>query len=345
MTIELPELAAAFGTDQLERGLPTGAAEAVAGLSPVQGEWGLERGLSNLMRMAGPLAGTFLGEGLRTAVTIALIAALCAAACSLTDGMPAQYVRIAAVLGIAALTVTGLQSLMAQGREAIAELDTYSKALLPSMAAAAAASGQPTAAIARQAATAFAGDLFITMSGRLLMPLLYVYAALITLNAALPQDILKRLAGLVKWMVTGLLALGLTAFTAWLAISGVIAGQADSLAVRGAKAALSGAVPVVGGIIGDASEAVVAGAGVIKNTIGVFGLFVVLGTVLSPLIMLGTRYLIFKLGAALCGTVGDETIAGYIDGIAGLYAMLLAIIGAMGVLLIISITSCIMMVG
>lgn len=329
-----------FGVLDVWNAAPESASESTNGLSPDTVAGGVEKGLSNLMRMATKLSKTALGEGLRVAAGIALIAALCAAVGGLFEGVPVQYVRIAAVLGIAALSLTGLQSLLEVGKAAMNEMDTYSKALLPSMAAAAAASGQPASAVARQAATALASDLLITLFDRLLVPLLYIYAALITLNAALPQDILRRLAGLVKWLVCGTLTLGVTAFVMYLTVSGAVSGQADRLAARGAKVAISGMVPVVGGIISDASETVLIGAGVIKNSMGVFGMFVVLGILLSPMLTLGARYLIFKLGAALCGTVGDETIAGYVDGLASLYAMLLGIIGAAGFLLLFSIVSC-----
>jgi len=43
--------------------------------------------------------------------------------------------------------------------------------------------------------------------------------------------------------------------------------------------------------------------------------------------------------------VGDEGIAAYVDDLAGLYAVLLAIVGAAGGLLMVSIVSCILMTG
>jgi stage III sporulation protein AE len=182
----------------------------------------------------------------------------------------------------------------------------------------------------------------ITLYDRLLFPLLYIYAALVTFNAALPHDMVKRLAGLVKWAVTGLLTVTLILFTAYLSIGGAVSGAADAVSVKAAKAALGGAVPVVGGIIGEASEALLLGAGVIKNAAGVFGLLVVLGVVIGPCVALAARYLCIKIAAALTGTLGGEGLAGYVDSLAGLYSMMLGLVSASAFLLIISIIMTIM---
>ena len=71
-----------------------------------------------------------------------------------------------------------------------------------------------------------------------------------------------------------------------------------------AKAAISGVVPVVGGIISDASETVLAGAGMLKNTIGVFGTLAILAACAYPFLQLGVQYLLYKLTAFLAGRGG-----------------------------------------
>ncbi|MDR0324472.1 MAG: stage III sporulation protein AE [Oscillospiraceae bacterium] len=323
----------AFGADRLQ-GLDGVTVESVAE------NW--EGGFASLLSQAASLLPGSLGEGLRAALAIVAVAALCAVADSVVEGAPARYVQLAGVLAIAALTVTGLNSLMGAGRDAIGQMNAYSKALLPAMAAASAASGQPASALFRHAGTLLASDLLITLYDRLLYPLLYVYAALVTFNAALPHDMVKRIAGLVKWAVGGALTVSLVLFTAYLTIGGAISGSADAVSVKAAKTALGGFVPVVGGIISDASETLLLGAAVIKNAVGIFGLLAVLGIALGPCVALAARCLCVKLGAALAGTLGGEGLALYIDSLAGLYSMMLGLVSASAFLLIISIVSAIM---
>ncbi|MCL1806998.1 MAG: stage III sporulation protein AE [Oscillospiraceae bacterium] len=326
-----------FGADELERNTPVEVLQMLGGVNASNAGDNLERGFFSVFGKATSLFPGSLGEGMRVVMVILVIAALCAVASSLMDGDSLKVAQLAGVLAIAAVAVIGMNSVLAAGREALGQMNVYSKALLPTLAAASAASGKPASAIFRQAGTALASDMLMTMYDRLLYPLLYIYAALVTFSAALPNDMTTRLAGFVKWIVGGLLTISLVLFTAYLTIGGAVSGSADAASIKTAKAALGGAVPVVGGIIADASETLLSGAAVIKNTIGVFGLFAVLGVVIGPIVAIAARVLCFKLGAALAGTLGGEGIAKYIDKLAGLYSMMLGLVSASAFLLIISI--------
>jgi stage III sporulation protein AE len=299
----------------------------------------LEDGLLKLLSEAASLFPGSLGEGLRTGAAIAAVAALCAVAASVSDDRTDRYVRLAGVLSIAVLTIVGMNSLLAAGRETVAQMNTYNKALLPTLATAGAAAGKPASSIFRQAATVFTADLLLQLYDRLLYPLLYIYAALATFNAALPHDMVKRLAGLVKWAFGGLLTATLLLFTSYLTIGGAISGSADAVSVKAARTALGGFIPLVGNIISDASETLLLGASVVKNAVGVVGLLAVLGIALGPCLALAVRYLCVKLAAALAGTLGGEGIGQYADDLAGLYAMMLGLVSASAFLFIISIVS------
>lgn len=61
-------------------------------------------------------------------------------------------------------------------------------------------------------------------------------------------------------------------FVAVLSVRGVIAGASDTVAIRGVRFLIGNSVPIVGSAIGEALNSVVAGIGLIKNTVGVFGI-------------------------------------------------------------------------
>lgn len=82
---------------------------------------------------------------------------------------------------------------------------------------------------------------------------------------------LKRIAGTLKWVVTSVLTVVLLVFVGYLTVSGVIAALPDAVTVKAAKFTMSSLVPVVGGILSDAAETVLAGARILKNAVGVFG--------------------------------------------------------------------------
>mgnify|MGYP001722399857 CR=1 FL=1 len=136
------------------------------------------------------------------------------------------------------------------------------------------------------------------------------------------------------WLLTGALAL----FTLYLTVSGAAAGSADTVTARLARSAV-GVLPVVGSILADAADSVLAGAGAVKNTVGAAGLLAVLAVCLLPLMRLGVQYLVYKAAAFLAGILGAEQLTGLIDALGGAFGLIFGMTGACGLLLLISISS------
>ncbi len=193
------------------------------------------------------------------------------------------------------------------------------------------------------AAALFSG-LLVDLIDRLLVPLVYGYIAASVAYAAVGNEGLKRLAALIKWLATTILTIVLLVFVGYLTVSGIIAGSADAATVKAAKFAISGAVPVVGGILADASESILAAAGVLCSTVGVFGMVVVLAICLLPFLQLAVHYLIYKLTAALSATVGGGRVCGLIDSISGAFGLILGMTGACALLLLVALVSSITVV-
>lgn len=143
----------------------------------------------------------------------------------------------------------------------------------------------------------------MTLITSLLLPLVYAYIAASAAYAAVGNEGLKRIGGTLKWVVTSVLTTVLLLFVGYLTVSGVIAGTADAATIKAAKFTMSSMVPVVGGILSDAAETVLAGAGILRNAVGVFGMLAVLCMCVAPFLQLGIHYLAYKITAALSATV------------------------------------------
>ena len=247
-------------------------------------------------------------------------------------------------LAITAISVADVHSLIGMGREALDNMTAFSKILLPTMAVATAASGAPGGAAARQMATMLFSTVLMSLITKLLLPLVYGYIAACVAHAAVGNEGLKRIAGVLKWTVTSILTVLLLVFVGYLTVSGVIAGTADAVAVKAAKFTVSSMVPVVGGILSDAAETVLAGAGILKNAVGVFGMLVILSMCVVPFLQLGIHYLAYKLTAALAATVADGRTSGLIDGLGGAFGLILGMTGASAMLLLVSMVSAVSMV-
>ncbi|MEG0825338.1 MAG: stage III sporulation protein AE [Oscillospiraceae bacterium] len=223
---------------------------------------------------------------------VVLLCGLAQGAGGVGGGKTMEGASIAGALAIAAISVSDVHSLIGMGKVAIENMGAFSKILLPTMAAASAAGGAPGGAAARQLATMLFSDVLMTVISGALLPLVYAYIAASTAQAALGNEGLKRIASLLKWTVTAVLTAIVAVFVGYLTVSGVIAGSTDAVAIKAAKLAMSGAVPVVGGILSDAAETVLAGAGILRNAVGVFGMIAILGMCLLPFLQLAIHYLV-----------------------------------------------------
>ena len=327
--------------DELWDALPEGTEEILenadlSGTDPLgSGTAQILEGLMGTVRSA-------LFQRLRGAVSILLVVLLCGAVESFAGDAGAAGPRLvpaAGALSVTLLAAGSLESLIGMGGGVIESLNDFSKVLLPVLAAATAVSGAVATATVQQMITVVFTGLLIKLIEGLLLPLVYLYIGTLTAAACIPGGRLGAISEGLRKCVTWALCGCLTAFTLYLSVAHIISGAADATAVKMAKAAVSGAVPVVGGIIAEAADTVLAGAGMLKNTIGVFGTLAVLAACAWPFLHLGVQYLLYKLVGFLAGVIGSPELCRLIDGLGSAFGLVLGMTGASALLLLISILS------
>ncbi len=259
---------------------------------------------------------------------------------SLLQNFSGNAKQITTLAGIVAISLTLIRSsgtLVALGTQTVNELCQYARLLLPVMTAALAAQGGTTAAAALYTGTAFFSALLSTVISHLIVPMIYIYLCLCIANRAVGVDTLDSLRRLVKWLMTWGLKIILYVFTGFISITGVVSGTADTSAVKAAKLAISGFVPVVGSIISDASETILVSAGVMKSAAGVYGLLAILAIWLGPFLQIGIQYLLLKTTSAVCGIFGIKEPAGVVQDFSDAMGFVLAMTGTVCLLLLISV--------
>lgn len=331
------ELSDSLGAGEVESALPEEAREILGEIS-IDG-FTLDSAISGIKDAALSAIGGIFKGGLKSAALILVVTILCALAGSVYEGGVPDYVPLAGALAIAAIAAGDIRSFIGLGAQTLQTLSDFSKVLLPSLAAASTASGAVTSATARLVATSLFMDVLLSVGTGLIMPMIYAYIAAVIANAAAGGEALRACANLLKGICVILLTALVIAFTAYLGLTGIISGNADAVATRLAKTTLQTALPVVGGIIADAAGTLVAGASMVRSSIGVFGLFAVLGVCLMPVLNLGAHYLLYKLAAGLASALSDSRIGSLIGGIGGAFGMVLSLVGAGAIFMFISIIS------
>ena len=250
-------------------------------------------------------------------------------------------IKLAQTLAISMLLILPTNSLIALGAETVRQLSEYGKLLLPVLTAALAAQGGTTSSAALYAGTATFDAVLSSIISYVITPLLYIYLCLCIACSMVSHGMLKNLRDFAKWAMTWCLKTLLYVFTGYLSITKVISGTVDASAIKATKLAISGAVPVVGGLISDASETILVSAGLMKGAVGSYGLLAAISIWIGPFLQIGCQYLLLKMTAAVCGVIGSKENTALISDFSGAMGMLLAMTGTVCLLLLVS-TVCFM---
>lgn len=297
-------------------------------------------GLLNMVRQAI----NALSPELESAMDVCLSVLVAVILVSIVRGVTSTAEKPSILAGVAAISVILLRasdSMITLAVETVTEISEYGKLLIPVMTTALAAQGGSSTSAALCAAAVTCNALLTSLIAKILIPLVYAFLAMTVASGAIGADILQKIRDLLKWLITWSLKVILYGFTGFLSISGVISGSVDTAALKAAKMTISGMVPVVGGILSDASEAVLVGASLVKNSVGLYGMFALLAIWIGPFIQIGSHYFMLKATGALAGLFADKTISELVMGFSSALGLLLAMTGAICLMMLIS-TVCFM---
>ena len=288
-----------------------------------------------------------LTAGLRSACVQLAVVMLCGVGGGVCDSAGSEagrrFVPIAGALTLTAVSAGSIDALIGLGSGAISEMSSFSKLLLPTIAACAGTAGTPAAAVAKQLASALFSDVLITVTEKLLLPAVYIYVTLSVANACMEVGHLDKIAAFIKKAVAWILAAVLAAFTGYITLAGMVSGTADSFTAKAAKSVMS-AVPVVGSVMSNASETIIAGAAILKNAVGMFGTAATIAVCAAPCIRMAVHYVFFKISAAVSSTIGDDKLVELIDALGGAVGLVLAMTASCALLIFISIISAVSVV-
>ncbi len=254
----------------------------------------------------------------------------------LSPGISGKTVELAGTAAVAALLLEPSASMIDLAVQTVAELREYGKLLLPVMASALAAKGGVSASGALYVGTAVVDTVLGAAVSSVAIPLLWMYLALSIGSAALGGGLLGRLRDLIRWLMEWALKLTLYLFTGYMAVTGAVSGAADAAASKAARIAISGAVPVVGGILSDAADTVLLSAAALGSGAGMWGMLTVLAIFCAPVLKIGCQYLMLKVTAALGMALADSRSGELAGDFAAGMGLLMGLVSTQAVLLLVS---------
>lgn len=251
-------------------------------------------------------------------------------------GGGSNLAEFAGILSIAALLLQNTRSMIQLASDTILQLSQYGKLLLPVMAMAMASQGQVSTSAGLYAGTAVFNAVLCDGIVKILVPGVYVYLVLSLGSSATEQSMLKSLKETIQNGLTWILKVILFVFTGYMTITGVVSGSTDAVAMKATRLSISGMIPVVGSFLADASEAVIVGAGVMKNAVGIYGMTAILAIFAAPFLKMGILYLLLKITTAFCGIFETKQVSELLKSFTSAMGLLLAMVGSVCVMLLIS---------
>ena len=325
-------LALPVGALELEAPLPTGeAAEYLPREADSFGE-----GLWNVLCAASEVLTPALHDGMRCCLRVLSVMLLVGLAGQSAPGISAKAVELSGVAAVSVMLLEPSASLLQLAVQTTESLREYGKLLLPVMASAMAARGGVTSASALYVGTAVFDTILGSVVSELMIPLVWMYLGLCVACASVGTNMLEKLRDMIRWGTEWVLKLTLYIFTGYMAITGVVSGTADAAAAKAARIAISGAVPVVGGILSDAADTVLLSAAALGNSAGILGILAVLAMFLAPVLRIGCRYLLLKATGFLGQLLGGSRSAELVEHVAGGLGMMMALVSTQAVLLLVS---------
>lgn len=248
-----------------------------------------------------------------------------------------RTVDVVGTIAVATVLLRTGNTLLILGIDTVKEISDYGNLLIPVLTGALAAQGGVSSSAALYAGTAIFNAALSFVVSNLLRPLFYLYILFAVAQAATGDLMLTKFLDFTKWLTTWAIKISIYIFTGYMGITKVISGSTDAAKLKAAKLTISGMVPVVGGILSEASESVLVGATLVKNSVGIYGLIVILALWLEPFLIIGVQYLLLKATAAVCEVFECKQVTGLIKKFSTAMAFVLAVIATQCLLLLISI--------
>lgn len=170
-----------------------------------------------------------------------------------------------------------------------------------------------------------------------IFPLIY-FSFIVSILSNLSQRVeLKKLTELGRQLITFIITAAFTIFIGIITIYG-LSTKIDGITIRTAKFAVDQFVPIVGGFLSDAVETVIGSSAILKNGIGIIGLFILVLIIIFPIIKICALLLIYKVIGAVIEPIVSPNISNFFGDMSKTLLMILISMVAVAIMFFITIT-------
>lgn len=252
-----------------------------------------------------------------------------------------SYERVFSVVSVMCISTTiiiPIAQMITKTAEVIKQVSTFILSFVPVYVGIITASGKPISAVSYNISLISIVQVISRISASVLVPMLAIYLAFCLIGATSTEINIEGIARSVKTIVILVLSFLMTIFVGLLTVQGIVATSSDTVAIKATKFALSAFLPVVGAAISEALNSVQGCMGVIKSTVGGFGIVVIVATFLPSVVSVLLMQFSLSISASISEMMDTPRITSLLRSAASVLSLLLGILLVYFVLLVVSVT-------
>jgi len=252
-----------------------------------------------------------------------------------------EILNFVLILCLASAVFYNVRDCFYTAKQFLEDIHVYMMTMIPVMASLSTLSGNIAAAAANSTGLYVVLNVIEAMSNSIILPVLQICFALSFAKQLTASTDTVNLSGISSYMrsvLNWIFIFIMTILTAVLTFQNILASSADTVTARTAKFAVTSFVPVVGSMIGDVSRTIMGSIGVVKSVTGIFGVLVIIITLLPPLITVVLNKLMLKISGAFALILGMDKEADFLKEMGSLLDITVAVMVSVAVVFIFDIT-------
>ena len=230
----------------------------------------------------------------------------------------AQYVVIGTI------TISILVTAFSIGTNAISQMTAFTEEFFPLLITLLTALGGITSAAILSPATVFLTTGISIFFNSFILPMIIVLTVFTLVNNFSTSVKLNGFCALIKSIIKWAIGICFTVFLGIVAIQGLLGSTFDGVSIKTAKYTIDKMIPIIGGMFSDTVDVLITCTLLIKNAVGIAGILIIVGIIVTPVFGILAHYFLFKLAGAVLEPVAGNNMGKFAADAADVLLLLFA---------------------
>ncbi len=244
-----------------------------------------------------------------TVTAIALLSAVVSSAeGSLIGKSTSKIVHLACYSLIILIISSLLQGVIADSYGCITRLQKQIEVITPVLATLTVLTGGTSSAAIYQPSAIFLSGGAVEIVSGFIFPATITVIVLSFMSKLNPDISFSGVTALIKSVMKWVIGITVTVFSIFITAQSTASTLFDGIIFKATKFAVSNSVPIVGNFLSGGFDMLTSAGLIIKSSVGVFGIFLILGEIMRPVVLLVAFSLILKAVGAIVQPIGENVL-------------------------------------